>query len=397
MNNSVLKNAFIDAFYEPDTVINYRFSLNFQNRMERLINTQKGFYRLVNTVAKRVACVILVITISLTAVACSVKEIREPILKEIKEFFVNASEQLKGTSADEVSHLFPQDVTKIIATDYISESKRNYTINEEEKVKEFITLISETYFRQPEYYEAAGDYNVYWSFDFYNADTKIDIKMKMCDDAKGGSSRIVIEKGDESYNYYISYAMYRKILSFTNRELYLHDSALDLPTKEFCQNARQKAIAKLSEEELKSVKKAIRHAHYAAEITLLDNVSLLKSEDSVYWEYFISGEQYTDPITHEKSIFALFDDYEKGVYKGVLSDLKFVIKNAEAKEISKEFEQISELWEASAKEHNLEGLFLAHEYIHDYDYFLYNYPTHYVYNDSADMQGIYDYFGHIKE
>lgn len=64
--------------------------------------------------------------------------------------------------------------------------------------------------------------------------------------------------------------------------------------------------------------------------------------------------------------------------------------------ISAEFRYILKLWEESAKEHNIEGLFLAHEYIHDYDYFLYNYPTHYVYHPDADYQGIDDYFGHLS-
>ena len=116
-NNAILKNAFIDAFYPDAQTEAQEFSTIFENRMQMLIQKQKGIYRLVNTVGKRIACLILVIVISLTTVACSVKEIREPIINEIKKFFVNANELLKGTTADEVSEFFPNDVTKIIATD----------------------------------------------------------------------------------------------------------------------------------------------------------------------------------------------------------------------------------------------------------------------------------------
>ena len=53
------------------------------------------------------------------------------------------------------------------------------------------------------------------------------------------------------------------------------------------------------------------------------------------------------------------------------------------------------LWESSIENHDLYGLFKAHEYIHDYDYFALNYPTKYVYSPYADYQGVDDYFGHL--
>ena len=43
-----------------------------------------------------------------------------------------------------------------------------------------------------------------------------------------------------------------------------------------------------------------------------------------------------------------------------------------------------------------ESYWMAIGYLHDYDYFAFNYPTHYVYNENADFQGIDDYFGHLE-
>ena len=394
-NNALLKNAFIDAFYPDAQTEAQEFSTIFENRMQMLIQKQKGIYRLVNNVGKRVACLILVIVISLTTVACSVKEIREPIINEIKKFFVNANELLKGTTADEVSEFFPNDVTKIIATDFISETNKQYTIDDEEKVKEFIDLISETYFRLPESYEPTGDYSTYWSFDFYNTDSQIGMKMKMCTN-KFSSSRVILEHNGEINNFYISEFMYRKFLSFTNRELYLHDSSLPLPSEDFCNGVRDKAISQLSEEDLTEIKNTVRHVHYSTEAFLLNNVSLLKNSDSIYWKYFIDGEYFTDPITNEKSIFGLYDDYESSIYKGVIADLELLIRKCNNKNMSAKFKYVLNLWQVSAEEHNIEGLFLAHENIHDYDYFLYNFPTHYVYDPAVDYQGVYDYFGHLS-
>lgn len=387
-NNALLKNAFIDAFYPETSAETQKFSPVFENRMKMLIQKQKGIYRLVNTVGKRVACLILVIVISITTVACSVKEIREPIIEGIKKFFVNANEQLQGTTADEVSEFFPKDVTKIIATDFISETNKEYIIDDEEKIKEFIKLVSETYFRQPEEYEPTGDYSTYWTFDFYNTDMEIGTTMKMCANTQFSYSRIILERNGQVHNFYISEFMYRKFLSFTNRELYLHDSSVEYPSEDFCKGVRDKAISKLSEEDLKEIKNTVRHAHYSMEVFLLDNVSLFKNSDSIYWKYFIDGEYFTDPITNEKSIFS--------AYKGVIADLELLNRKCSNKNMSAKFKYVLNLWQESAKEHNIEGLFLAHEYIHDYDYFLYNYPTRYVYDPDADYQGVYDYFGHLS-
>lgn len=294
-NNSALKNAFIDAFFQDDKAEAQIFSPIFEDRMKRLIQKQKGVYRLVNTVGKRVACAILIIVIALTTVACSVENIREPIIKEIKKFFVNANEQLQGTTADEVSHLFPDDVTKIIATDFISETNKKYTIDDEGKINEFIELISETYFRHPESYEPTGDYSTYWIFDFYNADMEIGMRMKMCTDTGFSFSRIILERSGQIYNFYVSDVMYRRILSFTNRELYLHDSSVEFPTEDFCKNARDKAISKIPTENLQEIRDTVRHAHYSTEVFLINNVSLLKNSDSIYWDYFINGDFFTDP------------------------------------------------------------------------------------------------------
>ncbi len=384
--NSVLKNAFIDA-YSCEAEEKHEPSQAFKDKMERLIRYQRGAYRLINTLGKRVACIFLIVLLCLTTVACSVEEIREPIMEGIESFFVNAKDYLKGTTADEVSHLFPEDVTRIVATDYISRSQKRYIIDDEEKIRKFIDLISNTYFRQPQEHFTANqnmeeDY-VYWTFDFYNGQGKKTLNIKMCTD----QYRIVFSKNGITDTYYVRDIMYRKLISFTNRELYLHDSAIELPKKEACEGFKNKITLNQTEEELKAIKKHLRQAHYSVEKLLLDNVSILKGADSVYWEYFLSGEEYTDPLNGELGQLTALNE--------VSSDLEKVISEIKDKKTRESFKYILKLWKESAKNHDIEGLFLVHEYIHDYDYFLYNYPTHYVYDNGADYQGIYDYFGHL--
>lgn len=385
--NDILKNAFIDSQLIGYSVKSYNFSSEFENKMQRLIKSQKGIMRIINTTGKRVACVILAVTLSLTTVACSIKEVREPIIEEIQRFFVNAKELLTGTAADEVSELFPTDVTKIVGTSYISESKNRYVIDDEKNVTAFIKLLSETYWGEnTDRFENA---NTYWVFDFYDEDKQSIFQIRMCNDSLNSRSKISIVKDGEEKYYHISNKTYREILAFTNRRFYLHDSKLERPKSETVDKIRVKAIKNIDDEELKNIKNEIRNAHYETEKFLLQNVSMLKEKDSIYWEYVLSGEKFQDPISGHERLYTVRDD--------VIEALEYIISVTEDKSTEEKLRNISKLWNKALKEHDLEGLFEAHEYIHDYDYYLYNYPTRYVYDNYADYQGLDDYFGRIED
>lgn len=72
---------------QDESSINYIFSERFNKRMENLIKSQKKLYwNFVNTVAKR-AAIIFVAILTIFTVAFSVKAIREPILKFIKQIY----------------------------------------------------------------------------------------------------------------------------------------------------------------------------------------------------------------------------------------------------------------------------------------------------------------------
>jgi hypothetical protein len=67
--------------------IDFEFSERFNKRMTKLINSQKrAYYYLINTAAKRVAIIFVVILTMFTA-AFSVKAIREPIIKFVKQIY----------------------------------------------------------------------------------------------------------------------------------------------------------------------------------------------------------------------------------------------------------------------------------------------------------------------
>lgn len=84
--------------------IDFVFSERFNKRMAKLINSQKkAYYYLINTAAKRVAIIFLLILTMFTA-AFSVKAIREPIIKFVKqiyETFIHYS--VEGDTIDKIT------------------------------------------------------------------------------------------------------------------------------------------------------------------------------------------------------------------------------------------------------------------------------------------------------
>lgn len=385
---AILKNAFIDAQLVMYNAKQHMFSDEFEGRMKHIIKYQKGLLRLINTTGKRIACVILTLLLCLTTVACSIEEVREPIIEEIKKFYVNAKELLTGTAADEVAELFPNDVSKIIGTSYVSKSKNQYIIDDEETVTKFIKLLSETYWGEPEWFEDFEEINTYWTFDFYNSQDESLFQIKMCNDVRYVKSKIAITTNGEEKHFYISNSIYKEILAFTNEKYLLHNSKIKDCDNDFFEFQKTMVILGIEEIEAKTIKRKIRNLHYEIEFFLLSEVSHLKEKDSIYWDYVISEEIFTDPITEEQRKFDMnrIMNYE----------LEYIISTVKEESVKVKLSEALKLWKESVNSHDLEGMFKVHEYIHDYDYYAFNYPTHYVYSESADYQGLDDYFGHLE-
>lgn len=389
MNNAkaTLKKAFIDAQIVDCTEKQHIFSDNFEKQMQQIIKYQKGFLRLINSTGKRIACIILVSLLALTTVACSIEEIREPIIAEIKRFYVNAKELLTGTAADDVAELFPKDVSKIIGTSYMSKSKNQYIIDDEETVTKFIKLLSETQWGEPEWFEDFKETNTYWTFDFYNSKQESLFQIKMCNDVKYVKSKIAIINNNEEKHFYISNDIYKEILAFTNEKYYLHDSKIKEYDENFFESKKSLILSGVDESEAEIIKRKIRNLHYEIELFLLNEVSNLKETDSIYWDYVISEEIFTDPINSEQRKFDMD--------RIIKFELDYIISAIKDESTKQKLTEVLNQWKKSLSNHDLKGLFKVHEYLHDYDYYALNYPTHYVYNESVDYQGLDDYFGHL--
>lgn len=112
---SISRDDFKNAFREvvsaefshiPDNEddIDYTFSERFNKRMARLIKSQrKSYWVLVNTAAKR-AAVVFVAILTLFTAAFSVKAIREPVIRFIKQVYETFTRYTyEGDMADEIA------------------------------------------------------------------------------------------------------------------------------------------------------------------------------------------------------------------------------------------------------------------------------------------------------
>ena len=87
--------------------IDYTFSEKFNKRMEKLIRSQKRVsWKLVNSVAKRVA-VACIIMLTMLTTACSVKVIREPIVQFFTEIYETFAQYFfVGSTTDAITHVY---------------------------------------------------------------------------------------------------------------------------------------------------------------------------------------------------------------------------------------------------------------------------------------------------
>ena len=385
----ILKSAFIDSQLIEYNVQTHTFSEKFESKMQNLIRYQRGFLKLINTTGKKVACVLLSILIIATSTVFSVDALREPIIEAIENFFVNVKEQLTGTQANNIAAHFSDDITKIVATNYITSSPKEYIIDNSEKISNFIELLSNTKWENPKTkYDSETDY-VYWEFQFNNGNETI-TTVNMCGWIVERFGVVEIIYDGSSYVYNVSEQTYLDILAFTTRKYYLHQSDIDLPKEELCLDFQNKALSGLTDDEKELVCKQLREAHTMMEILLIENVSTLKEPDSPYWYPNITGEEFTDPFSGE--VFINGD----ACFNSVLKRLENVCNTIKDTETKKFFEIICGDLKSACDNRDIGSLFTVHESIHDYDYFGINYPAFFELLAPPDWNGLEVYFGYLE-
>lgn len=384
----ILKNAFIDAQLVGYSLKQHEFSEKFETKMQRTIKYQKGVWRLINTKGKKAACIILSLLIFTASTVFSVKALREPVIEAIQHFFVNIREQLTGTKANNIAEHFSEDITQIVATNLITTEPKEYIIDDQEKISDFVELMRTTNWITPKNeFDAGTDYITY-RFEFKSGDKTV-TTLNMCSRFPGlfGIAEIIYDGKSTVYN--ISERAFLDILAFTTQKYYLHKSDLEQPDSKQCYKWQEKALKGLNESEKKEFCEAFKYLHLHIESFLLGNVSTLKEPDSVYWESYElkRDEPFIDPITGTALINNTYH---------IMSDLiNKLLSLAEDQQMKDILTTVKADYINAFKYHNIGSLFALHEVIHDYDYYVVNYPISYSLAP-PDWGGLDDYFGHLE-
>lgn len=386
---AILKNAFVDAQLVGYTITQHTFSDEFEGKMQILIRHQRGFFKFINTAGKKAAVVLLSILILSASTVFSVKALREPVIEAIQSFFVNVKEQLTGTRADNIAVHFSGNITQIVATNNITSAPKEYVIDDEEKIAAFTELLATTNWGTPRSELEADTEYVIYKFEFKTGKETV-TTLNICSYFPGlfGIAEIIYDGQSTVYN--ISERAYFDILAFTTQKYYLHKSDLEQPKKEECLEWQKDALAGLTESEKKEFCEAFKWLHIQIEEFLLGNVSLLKEPDSIYWKRYElkRDEVFKDPISGTEGI--------DNTYHIMLDYFETLISLAKDKEIRNALTVMKSDYINAFKFHDIGNLFSVHEVIHDYDYYVVNYPISFS-TAPPDWGGLDDYFGRLED
>ena len=139
-----LKSAFelynqrmIESLPTDEELSKISFSETFERKMKKLFSLQKKtYYKLINTVGKRVAIIVLALIISLTATTFSVKALREAVIEfitETYEKFTKVSIHTTGSNEDNVIKTVPQYIPQGYEIEFEIDDGHLYSITYTDK------------------------------------------------------------------------------------------------------------------------------------------------------------------------------------------------------------------------------------------------------------------------
>lgn len=181
--------------------------------------------------------------------------------------------------------------------------------------------------------------------------------------------------------------LYKNLISILNPTYYLHNSDLELPSEEKCVTMQEKALSGLSENEKKEINTKLRNSHTTMEFLLINGTKNLKQSNSIYWNLYNEAEAITEP-TGEELEFSKNSCFRATANN--IMDIVNIIKDEETVEL---FNSIYEELNKAMEYKDIGEIFEVHEKIHDYDYWIINYPAHYDTAPAPDWEGIETYFG----
>lgn len=296
-----------------------------------------------------------------------------------------------------ISEYFPKNISKIILTNYLSDTLEptTYTIEDYSKMKEFTDLFFSTNWKEDTTHyneewlksdEAQAYFNrkPNWKIDFIG-DTEVSFNMMGL--SGENEATVVIDNGVNKEQYIIFERVYREILAFTNTRYYLHKSDLKIPDRELRYIAQTKALMGLADERKEYIKENFRYAHQRLENQLLGAVNVLKDKNSSYWESYTKAGSYQ--IIDGDGTFWESD----GGFSKILENIQNYANELQNEIAKNDLENACKLLKEGIDSRDIGKFFEAHEIIHDYDYWIFSVEPSFVTFAPADWEGTHTYFG----
>ena len=145
----------------------------------------------------------------------------------------------------------------------------------------------------------------------------------------------------------------------------------------------------LSEDSQNYIQTNFGYLHSKFESLLLDSVSLLIDKDSLYWSNFIEVGTLEESFLPESVV------KNDGGFSKVLEQLNELTNEIQNEQCKNDLKKSCELLKAGINEQDVGKLFEAHTIIHDYDYFVFNYPVSFSITP-LDLDGVQTYFGKVS-
>ena len=282
---------------------------------------------------------------------------------------------------------FPKEINEVQRESYISGEKVTYPIkNYKEFLIECLRLdwektsddVEDTYYYIIDIY---GDKNFY-----------IKIYKKFFQD-EGRNTKGYAEVYDDNGNsqrFIVPLALYNNIHYYTNENIDLYYSGLEVSAEDKCYNAQETIMQGLSDEDKETVENNIRVVHSNLENLLRDKE--LNDSTSQTWNIETSdGEVSYEDLLGTK-ILQYHGDLKQS-YDIFVNTIN-MLQDSQGKE---DLQKAAELYSEAMNEHSVLKLYNTYKIIHDYDLFVINYPPFWNLYEGQQYPGVNTYFGSVEE
>ena len=344
---------------------------------------------------KKVIIIVLIILIISSIIGMIIirgQNVKQEDESKKEPTFNQENEKVKDTNAEinelleksDISNYLPRDISEIKLTNYQTEDQKTDIYTDSDIILELVRIIhNATWTETDENTECC-----YFGIDIKGKDstTRLELEAIHVTVTQEKLGYIKLIKGDLEVNLIVNSEAYYELYGFEKPKYYLHKSNLELPNKDICYKAKEKALTGLNENEIKELQKTIYDYQCMMESILGESTRLLKEKTSYYWREQIYDEVFTDNITGTK------------VYNGarlikVLQEVKKQVEIIKDEETKRDLEKFCNLLKEGLDEHDIEKCFEAHEILHDYSIWVINYPVMNLMIEPYDWSAFKTYFG----